>query len=232
MTAIPNGLFGVIARKNGAGGGLASYVGEVERGGETGSATTTAIQPDTEVPAGNHLVLIVSWLSSAQTLDSITDNEGNTWTQDKTVISSAGTDHTQIWSCTVATVLQTADTITLNWGSVGYGSRQWVLLEAENIATSSYVDITASAVSGYSSDTSAVATTLSADTLVVGVTSFSTSQTISSLNWTQIGANQDMSTTRCAYFQGQESATGSKDSQGTLSGNTGWETIWVAYKSA
>lgn len=208
------------------------YGGEVQRGSELGSSnSTTTITLSGGVSAGNRAVLLFRWYLNTQTISSVTDSRGNTWTVDKTLTHDTNNYHAII-SAHVGTALQAGDTITITFSASASSYRAWCLVYLTGVASSSAVDQTASN-NAYGTAVSVSAATTASSTVLVGqVHIFNQTKTYGSSSWDVIGAGQDWATTtlRSYFVKKTVSSSGTQNPGGTLSANENWGGTWIAYK--
>jgi hypothetical protein len=157
MSAIPNGLFGVIARKNVAGGGVPTFAGSRDLYWAAENIASITLTLDAAVPLGSVLAIVARGVSTT----SITDDSSNTWAA-AIEGTLTGTGH-NIWWAPVTTALALSDTITINFSS-GFAGRYAEVVE---IANASLVDDTGE-TRGFTT-TAAPSLTTTADAAVVGL---------------------------------------------------------------
>lgn len=222
-----NPLFTATVFRPSAAAANPSFVREDTRNLETASGATSTIDIQTDITSGQRAVVVVQWVSASQTLDSVTDSDGNTWTVNSTdTINTA--INVAICSTVTAATLSSTDTITLNWGTAGFTYRSWGLFVINNSTGGEDVEATGES---FGTAISASATTTAATTIIGVVTMDSQSQTYGSSSFTVSGAALDWGASRRSYFvQSDQASSGSKNVDGTLSGNDTWGALWTAYK--
>lgn len=223
----------IVAAGGGGGGSTPTFGGELGRWTETSSNATTVQNPSSNVATGSTVVCIIEWNSASQTLTSVTDSGGNTYTINVNVVNNPNSnDHIAIATAYVSTALTTSSTITVNWGSAAYTYRAGANFYATGTASSGQPDATASNNS-YGTTVTISASTTATKTCLIGLVELtSTSDTYSASNWTVSGTNQDWqgATRRNYYAYKNATANGTQNPGGSFSVNETWGGAWVALK--
>lgn len=161
----------------GGGTGAGAFVKEIGHATPNPAASTYALAVSAAPASGNMVVLGVAWNNVTQTLTSVTDSKGNTWSVDKSV-AGASTQASAAVASTLqnAGTLTTSDTITLHFsGTVG-----WLATVAHEFSgMTNTVDQTASNnnKTGTGRDAGTTATTTNANDLVYAVFGSITAET-------------------------------------------------------
>ena len=193
----------------GGGGGTPTFGSEIQRNTETSGSSTTVLTLASAVAQNERVFVIVSWNTAAgETVSTVTDSKGNTYTKDKESLQVIANQSVSLWSANAGTALTTSDTVTITWGTPGFSFRSWVILKGSGMAASSAVDQTGSAT-GLGTAVSAPATTTTANTLLIGtIMTNDQNDTYSGSNWTISGAAHNWGTYQNYYFQKAETSAG------------------------
>lgn len=198
MAAIPNGLFGVIARKNGASaGGTPTFVKSVGTREVTHTSTTTAVTLSAALTSGNMSVLIIS---SSLDVTSIADTGGNTYSE--AIEYTATSPNLRIWYSLTTTGLAISDTVTVTFAANNYSNRVIEVVEIENVTA---LDTQASNAA-YTSSILATATP-TATSVMVGMMARAGSYTIDAANNSTLLTSQTATATDAQTFYKNETAT-------------------------
>ncbi len=221
----------------GGGGGTPTFGSEIARNIETSSASSTTTAAVSGAVAQNErVVIIVTWNSASQTITSVTDTKGNTYSKLKESLAvGGGADNLSLWSANAGTALTTSDTLTINWGTAGNTYRAWAVFRLTGCNTTTQPDVTANA-DAFNTAVTAAASTTTANTVVLGVVFLNNnfaSKQYSLPNWTASGARQDWAAgdKQNAFLYKNLTATGSQDPGGTITPTAeNYSVIWVAFK--
>lgn len=200
--------------------------------GLSGSSTTTAITLSGAVAQNNRVTVIFTWSGAGQSLGSVTDSRGNTYSivgtpQTATVGGVAMT--VALATAKATTALQVGDTITLNWTGANFGYRFGRVFNTTDVSSTGQPDAV-TLTTGTSSSPTAPASTTAAKTSAIGMI-IAGNVTYTTGTWTISGTPDFLDGTfRCAYVYKDFTSAGSKDPAGTLSASTTWIAAWVAYK--
>jgi len=225
---ITDKLKAVIAAKNApaAAPSAPAWGGELDRWSELSDGSTSTIDLTSGIAQGNTIILFVQWVSAGQTLDSVADDKGNTYSV-LTSYQYNDTANHSIVTAYAATALADTDDITITWGSAHYSNRWGMVAYATNCASSGQPDQTA-ANAAYGTAVSIAASTTATDTLLLGSIGVPDPQTVSSINWTFSGASHIHAGYGTYYMYSQASSSGSKDPGGTISEADAWGGIWIS----
>ena len=158
MSAILNGLFGVIARKN-AGGSGPSFGGSRAISSATATNSSTVLTLNDDVPSGSILAVL---LNGGGAPSSVVDSSSNSYSEGQAQSTSSGS-YQAIWFAPITSSLSSGDTVTVSYSS-GFSSRVYEVVEIENATTKEDGD----AQSGFTTN-GIVTLTTSKSSIVVGV---------------------------------------------------------------
>lgn len=212
-----------------AAGGSAPTFGAQVAVLSTNSDTATQVYDiTTDIPAGSRIVVCGYFTPSTQTLTSVTDTDGNTYTihqtQNQTIAGIAGTLF--IASANASAILSAADGITLNFGTPDFGYRFGRVFYCSNATA---LDISAKATSTGSTTPGAAASTTAANTTGISMT-VDDGATLTSAAWTLIGASDFIdSTFRVHYHRKDMTSAASQDPALVLAASTEWSIVWAAF---
>jgi len=202
-----------------AGGSTPAFGAENTRGSETASTGTTVIPiTGAGITSGNAAVIFVSWESSTETLTSVTDSKGNTWTLGTPAVKS-GDGNNVLARCVLASSLTSSDTVTLTWGTAGFSNRYWMIAYATGTgATQPDAQNSGNSTFGTSINAPTI-TPVAAKTIVFQSFLLSSGVTYSGGTWTGIGTFNGVGSYTTYYlYKVYSSAPGAVSPDGTLSG--------------
>lgn len=204
---------------------LPAWTGEVaNRWVSTSSAATTTIPLTKGLAVGDRAVVFVNWLSGTQTLASVSDSKGNTYSVDN-ALKFITTHNVAIVSATVKNPLSMNDIITLKWGTP-MASKRWGIVGClTGTSPDSQPDIFVRNTS-YGTSISVVGQTTAVNTAIVGIVLPQLS-TVTFTPRSFISIGEVYNSTYYLYLDAQTS--GPKDMEGVLSSKSSWGAIWVAY---
>lgn len=200
--------------------------------GPTGSAGTTVITLGTAVNQNDEVTVIFVWSGGGQTLSSISDSKGNSYSVLQTQAATVGgVAVTVVLACAkAATALAVSDTITLTWGGATFGYRFGRAFSTTDVQSSGQPDQSAKAT-GTGTSPSAAASTTATKTSAVGLVLCANATYTAGSGWSVIGTADFIdSTFRCSYVSANFTSAGSKDPAGSLNASNTWIATWAAYK--
>ena len=193
---------------------------------ETTNLSSFSLPVAAATTASNRIIVAASWGAGSGGSVSVTDSQGNIYTQD---IAASSTSDASTWGSVFSTradiPLSTSDTITISWTSHPNGCRI-AAYEYSGLANFSPVDQT-DTNSGGSNAPSVSATTTHNNELVFGMLFWASNRTLSSPSHTQLdqinGTSKSMETQEDIV-----SATGTYTISGTVS-SVAWAGAIVSY---
>ena len=194
---------------------------ELNRTTEIGGGATTGITSNVGVSQNARVVVMAVW-SGGQSIGSITDSRGNTYTQSVVQTDSNVTSYA-IWSSKISTAIQSSDSITVNWNSPSYSYRSLLVC---------YITGTTSTdVSGWNNvygSTVAASGTTTAPNVSVGMVWALPAYTPS---WTAIGSpiSHGGDANSLTMVRKTNAAAGTLDIGGTVSSATVYSTLWADF---
>lgn len=219
-----------------------TYVQQVAQAAETGNPNDnfmTISIPAGGIAAGRLLVLGVGTVTTAHVI-AVTDARSNTWTK-AVGVEGAGIE-LEIWYSVLATELQAADLVTIDFGAIDTG-RGYVLIEASSPAASP-VDRTVSASGSSTAPASgSTAARSQKNELLLGFVVYDKDATESAYTdgaggWTQ-GTLADTGDGSGLYdefvivpLRKAVTDTGTEGASGTLSASAAWAAAVVTLKGA
>ncbi len=204
-----------------------TWGGEVDRWAETAAGATSTITLTGGVALGNTVVVFIEWNSGTQTLTSIADTQGNTYTIHQN-LNFGTTQNIAVATAYATTALVATNTVTITWGSEAYTFRGATVAYVTGCASSGQPDQSANATTTGTA-VSAAASTTETNTVGVGVIQ-SDDATYGSSSWTVSGAAHVISSNNHYYVYKNITASGSQDPGGTLSASKEWGCVWAALK--
>jgi len=218
---------------SGGGGGTPTFVSELTRNFETDSISpSTTAGLGATIPVNDRIVIIINWADATETVSSVSDTKGNTYTKLKEQLHTVGAQHNQsIWSANVGTGLTSTDTISITWGSPAFTYRTWAVFRVTGCNTTTQPDQSAS-VDSFNTTVTCAASTTAANTVAIGVVDLAdNTHNYTGSNWTVSGTFLAWaSASRNYYVYKNITASGSQDPGGTLGSNDNYAVCWVALK--
>jgi hypothetical protein len=206
-----------------------AFGAENTRGTSLDAVSSKVITLASGIAAGARSIVIYG-NGSGDTVSSVTDSAGNTYTLMKgQALYSDSTNFTNIYSAHVTTALSAGATITVNFSASNYSYKSWMVCSATGCASSGQPDQIAGN-SSYSASVSASASPATSPTLLIGVVRCRTSETYSGGGWTAIGSAHDVDVQRTYYVYKAVTGTSAQDMAGTLSGAQQMFAAWAGLK--
>lgn len=217
------------------GGGTPTFVSELTSDRETSvdNSATTVHTLAGGCAATHTLCVFIGWISATQTVSTVTDSKGNSYTVHTASAAWDGGNGKLCWaSGYMTTALVATDTVTVTWGSPAFTYRVLAFIDVSGAASAGQPDQQTTAI-GTDGFPSAAAATTAANTCLIGVVGVgSQARTLDSAAWTISGAVHDWpdGTDRSYYVYKNASANGSQNPSGVLNTDIAWGVAWIALK--
>jgi hypothetical protein len=202
-----------------------------------GSAQTSQILtvPSGKVVAGHHVIVAVAYGQASTRTVTVADSKGNTYQQDAAADLTTGqTPHALIFSSHITTQLVAGDTITVTF-SASASVPICGAYEYSGIASSSWLDQTATATGTGTTASSGNITTTAASEVLVGVIcngGVSLATATVEAGWSEA---DNVSTAGAKNIEVEDLvvfATGTHAATAALSGSNDWAAVVASYKAA
>lgn len=214
---------------------------------DTGVQTASGVPDDNgsfgTLPSAGNAIFVMSggWHTTPYTVDTVTDNQSNTYTEDKEKVTGGGSGGIQIYSDIDIGTPSGTFTITVDPTQASSNYMVWLAVEFSGVADSAAVDLSesTSSATGDAALTTA-GTTAQADELVLALAGVSNDDpnvnlTNPTTGYTELGAYQNSNAIlgfhasyKIVSATGTQSATWTHDN----TSQDGWAAIICTYKAA
>lgn len=198
--------------------------------------TSKAVSVTNSASAGNTLIVICGWNSSADTLTSVTDSKGNTYTIDIQDTHSTGGEGLAIVSGYLTTSLTRSDTITMTITNIGSTTLILRASEWSGIVSSSRLDKVSNneQVNTDPATSGTTAALAQGDELVVGANIQNNNTTSIGSGYTSLFQNLANTGSFIRYLSGEFKLNGELNGVSATFGNNGFAnttTLVASYKT-